>query len=99
MSETKKSKKEKKSLEPVLSEEEARVRAMTEIVNEIIEQHKKKKIPNINPIRNRIQKKYKLNTGPKMVDILAAIPEQYKEELTPILKVKPGFYFFKNSTF
>jgi elongator complex protein 3 len=73
-----------------LSPEEARVRAITELAQAIVEGYKKKKkIIRIPALRNKIQQKYNLKEGPKMVEIIAAIPEEYKAELIPRLKVKP----------
>ncbi len=44
---------------------------------------------NINSIKTQICATYGLGEQPKTVDIIAAIPEHYKEDLLPFLKTKP----------
>lgn len=44
---------------------------------------------NLNHLKGRISSEYRLNTQPKLVDIIAAIPEEYKQHLLPRLKAKP----------
>ena len=36
-----------------------------------------------------MSKKNKLSSAPKIVDIIAAIPEQYKNKIIPLIKAKP----------
>lgn len=40
-------------------------------------------------VKNEISRKNKISGTPKIVDIIAAIPDKYKNTLIPILKVKP----------
>ena len=40
-------------------------------------------------LKTRIAAKYKMKGMPKIVDILAALPESHKDKLTPFLKGKP----------
>ena len=63
--------------------------ACTDIVNELIAGIKSGKTVHLNGVKSRISSKYKLNTQPKLVDIIAAIPDQYRAELLPLLKAKP----------
>ncbi|KAJ3086631.1 Elongator subunit [Quaeritorhiza haematococci] len=65
------------------------VKCCAEIVNELIAAHKAKKDVNVGALKSRVSRKYKLSTQPKLVDIIAAIPEQYKTALLPKLKAKP----------
>jgi len=44
---------------------------------------------NLNGIRSRVSRKYKVKTQPRLTDIIAAIPEQYKPALLPKIKAKP----------
>ena len=50
-----------------------------------------KKIPKSPQIqvKGELSRKNKLNGTPKIVDIIQAIPEKYKNTLIPMLKVKP----------
>lgn len=58
-------------------------------MNEIVQAHKNGKTPNITGIKTRISKKYKLPTQPRLTDIIAAIPEEHKQALLPLLRAKP----------
>lgn len=44
---------------------------------------------NINKIKFSVSAKNKLHKMPKLVDLIAALPDSHKEKLTPILKGKP----------
>ncbi|KAJ3056233.1 Elongator subunit [Rhizophlyctis rosea] len=65
------------------------VRTCTEIVNELIAAVKEGKDVNLSGIKGKIGKKYGLKTQPKLVDIIAAIPDQHKAALLPKLRAKP----------
>ena len=60
-----------------------------QIVNELIAAVKEGKDVNLSGIKSKIGKKYGLKTQPKLVDIIAAIPEQHKAALLPKLRAKP----------
>ena len=38
---------------------------------------------------SKIARKHQISSIPKLVDLVSAIPENYKEKLLPILKTKP----------
>ncbi|ORX97648.1 elongator complex protein 3 [Basidiobolus meristosporus CBS 931.73] len=65
------------------------VKACAEIVNELIAAHDVGKNVNLNGLKTNISRKNKLANQPKLVDIIAAIPEQYKKILLPKLRAKP----------
>ncbi|KAG9303586.1 hypothetical protein G9A89_018482 [Geosiphon pyriformis] len=71
------------------SQAELMVKACAEIVNELIVAHDAGKDVNLNGLKTNYSRKNKLATQPKLVDIIAAIPEQYKQYLLPKLKAKP----------
>ncbi|KAI8847409.1 hypothetical protein BC829DRAFT_433907 [Chytridium lagenaria] len=60
-----------------------------EIVDQLITAHKSSKDVNLNTLRADVSKKHKLGSQPRLVDIIAAIPEQYKPVLLPKLRAKP----------
>jgi elongator complex protein 3 len=62
---------------------------VTDIVNELIAAHKSNKDVNLNSLRAEVSKRYKLKSQPRLVDIIAGIPEQYKPVLLPKLRAKP----------
>ncbi|KAI8894602.1 elongator complex protein 3 [Globomyces pollinis-pini] len=65
------------------------VKACAEIVAELIQGLKDKKDLNLNGIKSRVAKKYKMPTQPKLVDIIQAIPDQHKAALLPKIRAKP----------
>jgi elongator complex protein 3 len=68
---------------------EAMLLACTDIVNELIGSLKAGKTVHLSGVKSRVSAKYRLSTQPKLVDIIAAIPEAYKPDLLPYLKAKP----------
>ncbi|KAI9204073.1 uncharacterized protein BJ171DRAFT_507572 [Polychytrium aggregatum] len=67
----------------------ALLQTCTDIVNELIAAHKAGKDVNLNGLKAKVARKYRLESQPKLVDIIAAIPEQYKAALLPKLRAKP----------
>jgi elongator complex protein 3 len=65
------------------------VKTATEIVKELISEVKRGKEPNLQSVRSRISKKFKLSIQPRLVDIIAAVPDEWKQTLNPILRAKP----------
>ncbi|RVE41643.1 hypothetical protein evm_013706 [Chilo suppressalis] len=62
--------------------------ACNEIADNIIKLHKQEKQINLNVIRSSVCKKYKLDCTPRIVDIIASIPSDYKDLISK-LKAKP----------
>lgn len=60
-----------------------------EIIQELLEAHEQKKDVNLNRIKSRISSKYGLESSPRLVDIIAAVPVDAKKILLPKLKAKP----------
>lgn len=71
------------------SREELLVMTVTEIVNQLIQAHEQSKDVNLNRLKCNISSKYGLPSQPRLVDIIAAVPQQYKKVLIPKLKAKP----------
>ena len=65
------------------------IRTITEIVNNVIASYDKGETINLTKLKTKISAKNKLKKMPKIVDILAAIPDRHKDKLNPILKGKP----------
>ncbi|ETV91592.1 elongator complex protein 3, variant 1 [Aphanomyces invadans] len=65
------------------------VKAIASIVDEIIKAYEKQDPVNMTRLKNDVAKVYKLPSMPKLVDIISAIPEEYRDELVPYLKAKP----------
>lgn len=72
-----------------LSPEAARVQAIAEIVSEMISGLKEGRDVNLNTIKFEASRKYGLARAPKLVEIIAAVPEDRKADLLPRLRAKP----------
>jgi elongator complex protein 3 len=68
---------------------ESLVKACSEIVQELISSVNNKKEINLVGLRSKVAKKNKLPTQPKLVDIIASIPEEYKSRILPLIRAKP----------
>ena len=66
-----------------------RVLAVAEIVSSLVALCKQNQDIDLNSLKNRVSKKYGLDAPPKLVDIIAAVPEEHKSLLLPRLKAKP----------
>lgn len=64
-------------------------KTLTEIVNECIRCYEKKEKLNLSKIKSEAAHRNKMSKVPKIVDIISAIPENYKNKLMPYLKAKP----------
>uniref|UniRef100_A0A1A9WKN4 Elongator complex protein 3 n=1 Tax=Glossina brevipalpis TaxID=37001 RepID=A0A1A9WKN4_9MUSC len=72
-----------------LSFEERKVVVIGEIIQELLKAHEEKKDVNINRMKSRISSKYGLESSPRLVDIIAAVPQDSRKILLPKLKAKP----------
>ncbi|KAJ3372751.1 Elongator subunit [Kappamyces sp. JEL0680] len=62
------------------------------IVQDLISMLKDKKLQgdiNLNGLKSKWSKKMKMSVQPKLVDIIAAIPEEHKATLLPLIRAKP----------
>nr|CAD7585763.1 unnamed protein product [Timema genevievae] len=86
-----------------LSREERMVITIAEIIQELLYAHEIGKDVNLNKMKTRISSKYGLETSPRLVDIIAALPTDHKKTLLPKLKAKPirtaSGEFFENPAF
>lgn len=60
-----------------------------EIIQELLVAHEKQKDVNLNSIKTRLSSKYGLDRTPRLVDIIAAVPQDARKILLPKLKAKP----------
>ncbi|CAH0557428.1 unnamed protein product [Brassicogethes aeneus] len=72
-----------------LTLEERKVITVAEVVQVLIKAHEDKRDVNLNALKHKISSKYGLPTSPKLVDIIAAVPIEYKKILVPKLMAKP----------
>lgn len=72
-----------------LSREERMVIVIGEIIQELLIAHKATTDINLNRMKSKIASKYGLDSAPRLVDIIAAVPQESKKILLPKLKAKP----------
>ncbi|DBA82031.1 hypothetical protein WJX77_010638 [Trebouxia sp. C0004] len=73
----------------VLPPEEARVKAIAEIVSELVAGVKEGRDVDLNNVKREASLKYCLAKAPKLVDVIAAVPEEHRAILLPQLRAKP----------
>ena len=60
-----------------------------EIIQELLKAHHEGKDVNLNRLKTRISSNYGLESAPRLVDIIAAVPHEAKSILLPKLRAKP----------
>ncbi|VDN50969.1 unnamed protein product [Dracunculus medinensis] len=74
---------------PELSDRELLTLSVNEIISHLIKAQKAGTDVNLNRLKCVVSSKYGLSSQPRLVDIIAAVPEDYKHVLLPKLKAKP----------
>jgi hypothetical protein len=79
---------------PPTSQAELHLLCVSAIVRDLIAQHSdasssSSSPPNVNSLRMRYSKKYNLSAIPRLTDVLAAVPEEWKDRLRGWLRAKP----------
>ncbi|XP_067318695.1 elongator complex protein 3 [Anolis sagrei] len=72
-----------------LSRAELMMMTIADVIKQLIEAHEQGKDVNLNKIKTKTAAKYGLSAQPRLVDIIAAVPPQYRRVLVPKLKAKP----------
>uniref|UniRef100_A0A0N4ZSZ8 Elongator complex protein 3 n=1 Tax=Parastrongyloides trichosuri TaxID=131310 RepID=A0A0N4ZSZ8_PARTI len=70
-------------------QKELLTRSIHDIVNHLVQAHKNNKDVNLNRLKSDIARKYSLKSQPKLIDIIAAVPPDYRDVLVPKLRAKP----------
>jgi len=65
------------------------MKAVSEIVATLVQAQKDHQTVNVAKLKTSVSRKYGLKDTPKLVDIISAIPDEYKDSLRPVLKAKP----------
>jgi elongator complex protein 3 len=71
------------------SQAEQLLRVTSGIAAELIAAHDAGETVSLNELRAKISKKFGFGGVPRLVDIISAIPDDYKKELLPKLKARP----------
>ncbi|KAI9517269.1 Elongator subunit [Dissostichus eleginoides] len=72
-----------------LSRAELMMMTIADVINQLVEAHEEGKDINLNKVKTKTSAKYGLESMPRLVDIIAAVPPQYRRALVPKLKAKP----------
>ncbi|NXV35283.1 ELP3 protein, partial [Rissa tridactyla] len=72
-----------------LSHAELMMMTIADIIKQLIEAHEQGKDVNLNKLKTKTSAKYGLSVQPRLVDVIAAVPPQYRKVLVPKLKAKP----------
>lgn len=65
------------------------VMTIAEIIQELLLAHDQHRDVDLNKLKTKISSKYGLESSPRLVDIIAAVPIDAKNKLLPKLKAKP----------
>ncbi|EFJ27084.1 hypothetical protein SELMODRAFT_412706 [Selaginella moellendorffii] len=82
-----------------LSEDEARVRAIAEIVGAMVEGRRSGEDVDLNALTSAACRRYGLARAPKLVETIAALPENERDLVLPRLKAKPVECILMGGTF
>jgi elongator complex protein 3 len=77
------------SLSPGPSQAEQLLRVTSGIAAELIRAHDAGEAVSLNELRARTSKKFGYGGVPRLVDIISAIPDEYKKALLPNLRARP----------
>ncbi|XP_011799956.1 PREDICTED: elongator complex protein 3 isoform X1 [Colobus angolensis palliatus] len=72
-----------------LSPAELMMLTIGDVIKQLIEAHEQGKDIDLNKVKTKTAAKYGLSAQPRLVDIIAAVPSQYRKVLIPKLKAKP----------
>ncbi|XP_005146447.2 elongator complex protein 3 [Melopsittacus undulatus] len=72
-----------------LSHAELMMMTIADIIKQLIDAHEQGNDVNLNKLKTKTAAKYGLSAQPRLVDIIAAVPPQYRKVLVPKLKAKP----------
>ncbi|KAM7062207.1 elongator complex protein 3 [Acridotheres tristis] len=72
-----------------LSQAELMVMTIADIIQQLLEAHEQGRDVDLNKLKTKTSAKYGLAAQPRLVDIIAAVPAQFRKVLLPKLKAKP----------
>lgn len=71
------------------SQAETLLRVTSGIAAELVRAHDANQTVSLNELRTKMSKKYGFGGVPRLVDIISAIPDDYKKALLPKLRARP----------
>ena len=73
------------TVDPVSS----RARCIAEVVHALIKAYDEHGRVNVNQLKLAASERYGLAMSPKLMELIAAVPEEYRDKLAPFLRAKP----------
>ena len=73
----------------MVSQAEVTLKTCAEIVKSLLEAHEKGQNVNLNELKANVSRKNGSKTVPRLVDIISAVPQEYRDALLPKLRAKP----------
>lgn len=67
----------------------ARVQCIAEIARTLMKAYDERAAVNVNKLKQAVAAKYGLPATPKLIELIAALPEDYRDKLAPYLRAKP----------
>lgn len=71
------------------SRAELMMMTIADVIKQLVDAHEEGRDINLNKVKTKTSAKYGLENQPRLVDIIAAVPPQYRRALVPKLKAKP----------
>jgi elongator complex protein 3 len=72
-----------------LNSSAARAACVAEITQELMRAYDARASVNINQLKQSLSSKHGLSCIPKLIELIAALPEDYRDKLSPYLRTKP----------
>lgn len=74
---------------PSAPQSEITIRCCTDIVADLITAHQAGESVNLNALKQSVSKRHQSKLVPRLVDIISAVPQEWREVLLPKLRAKP----------
>lgn len=74
---------------PSAPQSEITIRCCTDIVAELISAHQANESINLNALKQSVSKRHQSKLVPRLVDIISAVPQEWRDVLLPKLRAKP----------
>lgn len=74
---------------PSAPQSEITIRCCTDIVSELITAHQAGESINLNALKQSVAKRNQSKVVPRLVDIISAVPQEWRDVLLPKLRAKP----------
>jgi elongator complex protein 3 len=81
--------KEERAKYSSLTPAQAKSACISEIVQKLIKAYDTRATLNVSKLRSTVAAKYSLSVVPKLMEVIAGVPDNYRDKLSPFLRAKP----------